>query len=73
MAFHLVRNGVSFKNVPGPIQGPLLMYDLTASCSKPVFSASSSLAAAGAAVVLFVFNRDGGAGDHVFGILDHGQ
>ena len=26
-----------------------------------------------AAVVLSVFDRDGGAGDHVFGVLDHGQ
>src|ERR1700692_3759150 len=75
MAFQFGTNWSTLSKMSGPIQGPLLMYEtFTAFMLEASFFRRPHLwPQPRAAVVLFVFNRDGGAGDHVFGVLDHGQ
>ena len=59
----------------GPIQGPLLSYEtFTAFCLEASFFGMLLFGrAARRALVLFVLDRDGGAGHHALGLLDHGQ
>ena len=75
MAFQFGTNWSVLSKMSGPIQGPLLMYEtFTAFTLEAGFLRCSHLwPQPRAAVVLFVFNRDGRAGDDVFGVLDPGQ
>jgi cytochrome d ubiquinol oxidase subunit I len=74
MAFQFGTNWSVLSKMSGPIQGPLLMYEtFTAFMLEASFRRPHLRPQPGAAMVLFVFNGDGGAGHDVFGILDHGQ
>ena len=74
MAFQFGTNWSELSRMSGPIQGPLLATRPSPpSHSRRASSASCCSAASVFRLVLPVFDRDGGAGDHVLGVLDHGQ
>ena len=75
MAFQFGTNWSVLSRMSGPIQGPLLIVrDLHRLYARGRLLRRSHLRPKPrAAVVLFVLDRDGGAGDHAFGVLDHGQ
>jgi cytochrome bd ubiquinol oxidase subunit I len=74
MAFQFGTNWSTLSRMSGPIQGPLLMYETFWAFMLDQFLRCPHLRPPSrATLVLFVFNRDGGAGYLVFGVLDHGQ
>ena len=75
MAFQFGTNWSVLSKVSGPIQGPLLMYEtLYRLHARGQFLRRPHLwPQPSAAMVLPVFDCDGRAGNHFFGVLDHGQ
>jgi cytochrome bd ubiquinol oxidase subunit I len=74
MAFQFGTNWSELSKVSGPIQGPLLMYEtFTAFMLEATFFGVLIFGRKRTTVVLFVFDRDGSLGNHVFRLLDHGQ
>ena len=76
MAFQFGTNWSLLSRMSGPIQGPLLMYEtFTAFMLEATFFGVLIFGRSRVPpwFYLFVFNCDGRAEDHVFGVLDHGQ
>ncbi len=75
MAFQFGTNWSELSRMSGPIQGPLLSYEtFTAFLLEASFFGILLFGRPRVtAVVLSVFDRDGGAGHHALGLLDHGQ
>jgi len=75
MAFQFGTNWSELARMSGPIQGPLLSYEtFTAFTLEASFFWSAAIRPLSrATVVLLIFDRHGGVGNHPLGILDHGQ
>ena len=75
MAFEFGTNWSELSRMSGPVQGPLLSYEaFTAFALEAGFFGVLLFGrAAGRSLVLPVFDGDGRVGNHVLGILDHGQ
>ncbi len=75
MAFEFGTNWSVLARMSGPIQGPLLAYEtFTAFCLEASFFGILLFGRSRVrAVVLSVLDRDGRAGHHALGLLDHGQ
>ena len=75
MAFQFGTNWSELSKMSGPIQGPApLIRDIHGLCvGSQFFWRPPFRPVARTAVVLSVLDRDGGVGDDVFGVLDHGQ
>ena len=75
LAFEFGTNWSVLSKMSGPIQGPLLSYGdfYRLHAGGDVLRRPHLWPPPRAAVALSVFNRDGRAGNDVFGVLDHGQ